>query len=55
MVTCSYSGKEMKPGTGIMYVQKDGKILYFADSKCEKNFLMGRISRKQKWVTKNKL
>lgn len=40
MPTCTFSGESIKPGTGIMYVQKDGKILWFKNSKCKKNFLV---------------
>lgn len=39
MVKCSFSGKEIPPGKGIMYVKSDGKVLYFSDRKCEKNML----------------
>ena len=34
-----------------MYVLKDGKILYFKNSKCKKNFLkLKRVARKVKWT-----
>ncbi len=36
---CSFCGKEIPKGTGIMYVQKTGKILYFCSRKCEKNMI----------------
>ncbi|MGC8585941.1 MAG: 50S ribosomal protein L24e [Candidatus Micrarchaeia archaeon] len=40
---CSYCGKDVKKGTGIMYVFKDGRITYFCSSKCYKNgILMNR-------------
>ena len=48
--TCDYSGQEIEPGTGTMYVKKDGTVLWFADSKCEKNYLMGREARDLEWV-----
>ncbi len=51
MVKCSFSGKELAPGTGTMYIKKDGKILYFADKKAEKNMIqLGRKPRKIKWT-----
>ncbi|MFT4344123.1 MAG: 50S ribosomal protein L24e [Candidatus Woesearchaeota archaeon] len=51
MVKCSFSGKEIPEGTGIMYVKKDGKILYFYDKKCEKNMLkLNRKPRTTKWT-----
>ncbi len=51
MVKCSFSGKELPKGQGIMYVKKDGTILYFYSSKERKNFLnLGREGRLQKWT-----
>lgn len=51
MVRSSFSGKEIPPGTGIMYVKKDGKILYFLNKKEEKNMLkLGRKPRRTKWT-----
>ncbi|PSQ44985.1 50S ribosomal protein L24e [Halobacteriales archaeon SW_7_68_16] len=48
--TCDYSGEEIEPGTGIMYVQTDGTVLHFRDSKCEKNYFMGREARDLEWT-----
>jgi len=51
MVKCSFSGKEIPVGKGIMYVKVDGKILYFYDRKCEKNMLkLGRKAQKVTWT-----
>lgn len=51
MVKCSFSGKEIPKGTGKMYIQKDGKVLYFANSKAEKNYLKhGRKPARTKWT-----
>ena len=48
---CSFSGEEIEPGTGMMYVKKDGTVLYFRDSKCRKNFLkLGRVPRRVRWT-----
>jgi large subunit ribosomal protein L24e len=50
---CSYCNKEIKFGTGLMYVKKDGKVFYFCSSKCKKNqLLLKRDSKKQTWVRK---
>lgn len=50
MVKCTFSGKEIPKGQGIMYVKKDGKILYFLNSKAEKNYLkLGRKPVHTKW------
>ena len=48
--TCDYSGEDIEPGTGTMFVQKDGTILHFVDSKAEKNFFMGRDPRDLEWT-----
>ncbi|CAI49923.1 50S ribosomal protein L24e [Natronomonas pharaonis DSM 2160] len=48
--TCDYSGQEIEPGTGTMYVKNDGTVLWFADSKCEKNYFMGREARDLEWT-----
>ncbi|WP_457554539.1 50S ribosomal protein L24e [Candidatus Pyrohabitans sp.] len=48
---CSFCRREIEPGTGKMYVKKDGTIYYFCSSKCEKNMLkLGRNPRKVRWV-----
>ena len=55
MPRCSFCGKNIEPGTGKMYVRKDGKVLYFCSSKCEKNMLkLKRNPRYVKWVVKKK-
>ena len=48
--TCDYSGEKIEPGTGIMYVRTDGTVLHFADSKCEKNYFLGREPRDLEWT-----
>ncbi len=51
MVKCSFCGYEIEKGTGIMFVKKDGKILNFCSSKCEKNSLkLKRKARELKWT-----
>ena len=51
MVKCSFTGKEIPAGRGIMYVQKDGKILYFDSSKSLKNFIdLGGKPRRVRWT-----
>lgn len=48
--TCDFSGDDIEPGTGIMYVRSDGTVLHFKDSKCEKNYFMGREARSLEWT-----
>jgi large subunit ribosomal protein L24e len=48
--TCDFSGEEIEPGTGIMYVRNDGTVLHFKDRKAEKNYFMGREARELEWT-----
>ena len=48
MVKSSFSGKEIPSGTGIMYVKKDGKVMYFLNRKEEKNMI--QLRRKPRTV-----
>ncbi len=48
---CSFCGDELTPGTGLMYVKKDAKILYFCKSKCRRNMIdLGRKPRDITWT-----
>ncbi len=48
---CSFCGKEIKPGTGMMFVKNDGTVLRFCSSKCWKNALkLKRNPKKLKWT-----
>lgn len=49
----SFSNEYIPKGTGVMYVQKDGKVLYFEKSKSRKNMLkLKREGRKVRWTKK---
>ncbi len=48
--TCDYTGEEIEPGTGKMFVRTDGTVLWFKDSKAEKNYMLGRESRDLEWI-----
>jgi large subunit ribosomal protein L24e len=48
--TCDYTGESIEPGTGKMFVRTDGTILWFKDSKAEKNYFMGREARDLEWA-----
>ena len=48
--TCSYCGKQMEPGTGKLFVRKDGSLFYFCSSKCQSNYNLGRIPRRVAWT-----
>ncbi|MCD6563541.1 MAG: 50S ribosomal protein L24 [Thermoproteales archaeon] len=49
---CSFCGRVIQPGTGLMYVRNDGSILRFCSSKCYKSMLkLRRNPKKLKWTT----
>jgi len=50
-VKCSFCKQNINKGTGKIYVQKTGKVLYFCSLKCEKNMLkLKRKPRTTKWT-----
>jgi len=50
-MNCSFCGKTIKKGTGIMFVKKDGTTFNFCSRKCEKNLLkLKRNPRNTKWT-----
>jgi large subunit ribosomal protein L24e len=48
--TCSFCGGQIEPGTGKMFVRKDGSIYYFCSSKCQNNYRLGRVPRRVVWT-----
>jgi large subunit ribosomal protein L24e len=51
---CSFCGIQLEPGTGKMYVKKDGSILFFCSSKCQNNQKLGRVPRRVEWTAAGK-
>ena len=49
---CTFCKREVMKNRGIKLIKNDGSAQMFCNSKCEKNFLMGRNPRKVKWVRK---
>lgn len=48
---CTFCGVEIEPGTGRMYVKKDGVTYNFCSSKCFKNLVqLGRVPRRVTWT-----
>ena len=48
---CSFCGGDIEPGTGKMFVRKDGTVFFFCKMKCQTNMLdMGRASRWVRWT-----
>jgi large subunit ribosomal protein L24e len=48
--TCSFCGEAVEPGTGKMFVRKDGAIFYFCSTKCQNNYRLGRVPRLVTWT-----
>ncbi len=48
---CTFCGTEIEPGTGRMYIKKDGVVYNFCTSKCYKNLVvLGRVPRRTTWT-----
>lgn len=51
--TCNFCGEKIEPGTGRMYVRRDGRVHYFCSNKCFKNMIvLKRVPRRTKWSKK---
>lgn len=51
---CSFCGNMIEPGTGMMFVKKDGTIFYFCSTKCHNNHKLGRVPRRIQWTKAGK-
>jgi large subunit ribosomal protein L24e len=48
---CSFCAAEIEPGTGSMYVKRDGTVFHFDSSSCRKQQLgLGRVGHRLKWT-----
>lgn len=48
---CSFCADTIEPGTGTMYVKRDGTVYHFCSSKCRKNRLnLNRVPRRVRWT-----
>lgn len=48
---CTFCGDEIEPGTGRMFIKKDGVVYNFCSSKCFKNLVvLGRVPRRTTWT-----
>nr|WP_321498640.1 50S ribosomal protein L24e [uncultured Methanolobus sp.] len=52
---CSFCGELLEPGTGKLFVKKDGSTYYFCTSKCESNFELGRLPRRTVWTEQGRI
>ncbi|TES84050.1 MAG: 50S ribosomal protein L24e [Hadesarchaea archaeon] len=51
---CSFCGGRVEPGTGLMFVRRDGSVLFFCSSKCERNFKLNRKPHRVKWTERSR-
>jgi len=51
---CSFCGGRVEPGTGLMFVQRDGSVLFLCSSKCERNLELGRKPHRVKWTERSR-
>jgi large subunit ribosomal protein L24e len=47
---CSFCGKAVPKGSGKVLVRNSGQILQFCNSKCDRNFGMGRAGKDVRWT-----
>jgi large subunit ribosomal protein L24e len=48
---CSFCADEIEPGTGMMFVKRDGTVFHFCSSSCRKQQLhLGRVGHRLKWT-----
>jgi len=52
---CSFCKGSVAAGSGKMFIKNTGEVFYFCSSKCEKNFILGRESKKRKWSRGKKI
>ncbi len=50
MAKCSFCADNIPEGRGKVFVKADGKIFQFCNSKCQKNWRMGRVGKKVRWT-----
>src|ERR1041384_5771109 len=48
---CSFCGQPIEPGSGKMFIKKDGSVYYYDRRRCEVSHQkFGRLARKLKWT-----
>ena len=48
---CSFCAAEIEPGTGSMFVKRDGTVFHFCSSSCRKQQIhLGRVGHRFKWT-----
>lgn len=50
-MNCTFCGIDILPGSGKMFIKKDGTVFRFCSAKCQRNQLgLGRVPRYVKWT-----
>jgi large subunit ribosomal protein L24e len=53
---CSFCAREIEPGTGMMFVKRDGTVFHFCTSSCRKQQLhLHRVGHHFKWTRAHEL
>jgi len=53
---CSFCAQEIEPGTGMMFVRRDGTVFHFCTSSCRKQQLhLHRVGHRFKWTRAHEL
>ncbi|MBI5228969.1 50S ribosomal protein L24e [Candidatus Micrarchaeota archaeon] len=52
MAACSFCGKEVPAGEGLILFKREGTVMRYCSKKCEKNAALGRNQTKLKWTKK---
>ncbi len=54
--TCSFCAGEIEPGTGLLFVKRDGSLFAFCSSSCRKQQLgLGRVGHRLRWTRAHEL
>jgi large subunit ribosomal protein L24e len=54
--SCSFCAREIEPGTGMMFIKRDGTVFNFCTSSCRKQQLnLGRVGHRFKWTRAHEL
>ncbi|MBI4163825.1 MAG: 50S ribosomal protein L24e [Candidatus Aenigmarchaeota archaeon] len=52
MPKCTFCGNNLEQLKGKLFIDKAGDSSYFCNSKCQKNFRLGRLGKRVKWTKK---
>lgn len=48
---CSFCAGEIEPGTGLMFVKRDGSVYHFCSGSCRKQqMILGRVGHRVRWT-----